>query len=73
MTMRPLLTISGGAASQAVRNFPRLPFGLGVTSPRGLRKRIKSPIHHLPCREIHGDDLGHVVVLKSLSGVEASQ
>lgn len=57
--------IPGGAASQAVRNFPRLPFGLGVTSPRGLRKRVKSPVSHPPLAKVAVNDLGHVVFSKS--------
>lgn len=59
-------TIPGGASPERVRNLIRLPEGLGFTSPCRFRKPVSPPIHHLPCREIHGDDLGHVVVLKSV-------
>lgn len=68
-----LFAIPGGAASQAVRNPFRLPEGLGFTSPSRLRKRIKSPVDNPPVCKTDGYDLGHVVVLKSLSGLEASQ
>lgn len=59
-------TVFGGAPSQRVRNPVRLLEGLGFASPGSLRKPVCPPVNHLPCREIHGDDLGHVVVLKSV-------
>lgn len=53
-------TIPGGASPERVRNLIRLPEGFGFTAPSRLHKPVSPPIHHLPCREIHGDDLGHV-------------
>jgi len=67
-----LFQIPRRAPSQAARNLVRLTEGFGVAPPSRLRKRFQSPIHHLPCREIHGDDLGHVVFLKSLPIPKAS-
>jgi hypothetical protein len=59
-------SIPGGASPERVRNLARLLEGFGFTAPSRLRKPVSPPIHHLPCREIHGDDLGHVVFLKSV-------
>ena len=59
-------SVSGGASPERVRNLARLPEGFGLASPSRLRKPVSPPVDHLPCREIHGDDLGHVVVLKSV-------
>jgi hypothetical protein len=58
--------VLGGDPSQGARNLVRLQEGLGFTSPGSLRKPVCPPIHHLPCREIHGDDLGHSFALKSV-------
>ena len=55
-------TVSGGAASQAVRNLVRLPEGLGFTSPGRLRKPVCSPVNNPPVGKTDGYDLGHVVV-----------
>ena len=68
-----LLPIQFGASPERRRNLIRLQECLGFTSPGCLREPVQSPVDHLPAREIHGDDLGHVVVLNSLSGLEASQ
>ena len=60
------LQISGRASLQGAGNLWRLPEGFGAATPSRFRKPVGSPVNHLPCREIHGDDLGHVVVLKSV-------
>jgi len=59
-------TVFGGAPSQRVRNPVRLQEGLGFTSPGSLRKPVCPPVDHLTRPKVHGDDLGHVVVLKSV-------
>jgi hypothetical protein len=63
--------VFGGAPSQRICNPVRLQEGLGFTSPGSRRKPVCPPVDHLPCREIHGDDLGHVVVLKFSPSLEA--
>lgn len=65
-----LLSVSGSTASQAGCNLFRLPEGFGVAPPSRLRKPIKSPVRHLPGKEIHGDDLGHVLVSSVAALVE---
>jgi hypothetical protein len=53
-------TVSGRASLQGAGNLWRLPEGFGAATPSRFRKPVGSPVDHLPCREIHGDDLGHV-------------
>jgi hypothetical protein len=59
------LQVFGRAPFKGAGNLVRLPEGFGAATPSRLRKPVASPVDHLPCREIHGDDLGHVVVSKS--------
>lgn len=61
-----LLRISGRASLKDAGNLVRLAGGFGVAAPCGFREPVKSPISHLTRRKVHGDDLGHVVVSKSL-------
>lgn len=56
------LQVFGRAPFKGAGNLVRLPEGFGAATPSRLRKPVASPVDHLPCREIHGDDLGHVVV-----------
>lgn len=65
--------IPGRAPFQGAGNLVRLAEGFGVAPPSRLREPVKSPISHLPCREIHGDDLGHSSSSKCAPRLEASQ
>ena len=71
---RPLccFQVFGRAPLKGAGNLWRLPEGFGAATPSRLRKPVSPPVDHLPCREIHGDDLGHVVVSKSAPVSEAS-
>jgi hypothetical protein len=64
-------TVFGGAPSQRVCNPVRLQEGLGFASPSRLRKPVCPPVDHLTRPKVHGDDLGHVVVLKFSPSLEA--
>lgn len=55
-------TVSGRAPFQGAGNLIWLSEGFGAATPSRLRKPVSPPIHNPSAFEIHGYDLGHVVV-----------
>jgi hypothetical protein len=61
-------SVTRGEPSQGFRRISvRLAARFAFAAQSGLAKSVQAPVQHLPCREIHADDLGHVFVSKPAS------